>query len=118
MTSIPWVEKYRPHKVNDLVLDEATCNKIKKIIFDKNMPNIIISGSPGIGKTTTILCMARNILGSSYKDAVIELNASDERGVKVVQERIETFCKTRNSNIQHKIVLLDEADNMTKKAQQ
>ena len=121
----PWIEKYRPMRVEDLVLDNGTHNKIKKIINDKIMPNIIITGVPGIGKTTTILCIAKNLLGKYFKEGVLELNASDERGVKVVQESIEYFCKKKmdiNNNAddfsKHKLILLDEADNMTKKAQQ
>lgn len=118
----PWIEKYRPQKVEDLVLDNNTLNKIKKIISDKNMPNIIITGVPGIGKTTTILCIAKNLLEKHFNEGVLELNASDSRGVKVVQESIEYFCKKKlqigEDYSHHKIVLLDEADNMTKKAQQ
>lgn len=118
----PWIEKYRPVNVNDLVLEEGTFNKIKKIIDEKNMPNIIITGVPGIGKTTTILCIAKNLLGKFYEQGVLELNASDERGIKTVQESIEYFCKKKliidEKYAQHKIVLLDEADNMTHKAQQ
>lgn len=118
----PWIEKYRPVNVDDLVLDDSTFNKIKKIINDKSMPNIIITGVPGVGKTTTILCIAKNLLGKHFEEGVLELNASDERGVKTVQEPIEYFCKKKiffgEEYAQHKIVLLDEADNMTTKAQQ
>jgi replication factor C subunit 2/4 len=120
----PWIEKYRPHLVEDLVLDQGTLNKVKKIIHDRDMPNLIITGVPGIGKTTTILCIAKNLLGKYFDQGVLELNASDERGVKTVQESIEYFCKKRlkfedhDQYAHHKIVLLDEADNMTKKAQQ
>lgn len=118
----PWIEKYRPVKVNDLVLDEVVHKKIKKIVNDRIMPNMIITGVPGVGKTTTILCIARNLLGKYFKEGVLELNASDERGIKTVQESIEYFCKkklkTDETKSQHKLILLDEADNMTLKAQQ
>lgn len=117
----PWIEKYRPTNVNDLVLDENTASKLKKIILDKNMPNIIITGHSGIGKTSTILCIAKNLLGKNFKNGILEMNASDERGVKSVQDSIEYFCKKKwdvdASCCKHKIVLLDEADNMTKQAQ-
>jgi len=115
----PWIEKYRPTKVDDLVADQNTLNKIKTIISERDMPNIIITGVPGIGKTSTILCIAKNILGRYYSDGVLELNASDDRGIKSVQESIIYFCKKKletKENI-HKIVMLDEADNMTDKAQ-
>ena len=86
------------------------------------MPNIIITGIPGIGKTTTILCIAKNLIRKYFEEGVLELNASDVRGVKTVQETIEYFCKKKlqidENFANHKIVLLDEADNMTKKAQQ
>ena len=86
----------------------------------------IITGVPGIGKTTTILCIAKNLLGKYYNQGVLELNASDDRGIKAVQESIIYFCKKKleikdedgRTYSRHKIVLLDEADNMTKKAQQ
>lgn len=124
--NIPWIEKYRPSKLDDIVIDKCTRNKIEKIINDKEMPNIIITGVPGIGKTTTILCIAKYLVGKYFKQAVLELNASDERGIKSVQKPITYFCKKKmdikdeknRTYAKHKIVLLDEADNMTKKAQQ
>lgn len=67
----PWIEKYRPELVDDLVIDTGTLNKIKKIISEKNMPNIIITGVPGIGKTTTILCIAKNLLGKYFDEGVL-----------------------------------------------
>lgn len=124
--TIPWIEKYRPKSVDDLVVNESTLNKINRIIRDKDMPNIIITGVPGIGKTTTILCIARYLLGRYREQGVLELNASDDRGIKSVQDSIIYFCKKKmelpydenRKYSHHKIVLLDEADNMTKKAQQ
>lgn len=124
--NIPWTEKYRPKHIDQLVIDDNTSNKIKTIIKDKAMPNIIIAGVPGTGKTTTILCIAHHILGKYMDEAVLELNASDDRGIKTVQESIVNFCKKRTNMLdkdkekyaQHKIILLDEADNMTQKAQQ
>jgi replication factor C subunit 2/4 len=124
--TIPWVEKYRPRNIDDLAVNQITYNKIKKIIDDKDMPNIIITGLPGIGKTTTILCIARALLGKYCGQGVLELNASDDRGIKAVQDLIIYFCKKKfeirptgdKTYANHKIILLDEADNMTKKAQQ
>ncbi len=135
--NVPWIEKYRPRTIDELVIDSGTYNKIEKIVNDKDMPNIIITGLPGIGKTSTILYIAKVLLGKYFREGCIELNASDDRGIKAVQDSIIYFCKKKlemNSNINeedntnsqkysqkysnHKIVLLDEADNMTKKAQQ
>jgi replication-associated recombination protein RarA len=75
------VEKYRPIFLEDIVGNTETVERLKIIAKDGNMPHLIISGMPGIGKTTSILCLARQLLGDVYKEAVLELNASDERGV-------------------------------------
>lgn len=74
------VEKYRPVYLDDIVGNTETIERLKIIAKDGNMPHVIISGMPGIGKTTSILCLARQLLGDAYKEAVLELNASDERG--------------------------------------
>jgi replication factor C subunit 2/4 len=75
------VEKYRPVVLDDVVGNTETIERLKIIAKDGNMPHLIISGMPGIGKTTSILCLARTLLGDAYKEAVLELNASDERGM-------------------------------------
>lgn len=121
---LPWIEKYRPKNIEDIILDGNTLTKIKRIIGEKDIPNIIITGIPGIGKTTTIKCIARGLYGKNIDNAVLELNASDERGIKVVEEAITNFCKKSliinddgNSYAKHKMIILDEADNITSKAQ-
>jgi replication factor C subunit 2/4 len=78
--AISRVEKYRPVFLDDVVGNTETIERLKIIARDGNMPHVIISGMPGIGKTTSVLCLARQLLGDSYKEAVLELNASDERG--------------------------------------
>ncbi len=125
----PWIEKYRPFKLDDIILDENTQKRVKKIIEDKEMTNIILPGVPGIGKTTTIKCIASALYGKYANEAVLELNASDDRGIKAVQEKIVTFCKKKmdlndkdnclnnKKYAEHKLIFLDEADNMTNKAQ-
>ena len=75
------MEKYRPVYLDDVVGNTETVERLKIIAKDGNMPHFIISGMPGIGKTTSILCLARQLLGDAYKEAVLELNASDERGI-------------------------------------
>lgn len=74
------MEKYRPVFLDDVVGNTETVERLKIIAREGNMPHVIISGMPGIGKTTSVLCLARQLLGESYKEAVLELNASDERG--------------------------------------
>ena len=125
LNKIPWIEKYRPKKPEELILNEMLLKKINKIIADKDMPNIIITGIPGIGKTTTIKCIVGQLYGRYIKDAVLELNASDDRGIRAVQDTITNFCKKKlelneqgeKKYADHKIIILDEADNMTQKAQ-
>ncbi|KAJ5173942.1 uncharacterized protein N7500_001873 [Penicillium coprophilum] len=117
---LPWVEKYRPIFLDDIVGNTETVERLKIIAKDGNMPHVIISGMPGIGKTTSVLCLARQMLGDAYKEAVLELNASDERGIDVVRNRIKGFAQKKVTLPQgrHKLVILDEADSMTAGAQQ
>ncbi|KAK3994729.1 ArgJ family-domain-containing protein [Cladorrhinum sp. PSN332] len=117
---LPWVEKYRPVFLDDVVGNTETIERLKIIARDGNMPHVIISGMPGIGKTTSVLCLARQLLGDAYKEAVLELNASDERGIEVVRQRIKGFAQKKVTLPQgrHKLVILDEADSMTSGAQQ
>ncbi|KZF21297.1 replication factor C subunit 4 [Xylona heveae TC161] len=117
---LPWVEKYRPIYLDDIVGNTETVERLKIIAKDGNMPHVIISGMPGIGKTTSVLCLARQLLGDAYKEAVLELNASDERGIDVVRNRIKGFAQKKVTLPpgRQKIVILDEADSMTSGAQQ
>ena len=114
------MEKYRPVFLDDIVGNTETIERLKIIAKDGNMPHVIISGMPGIGKTTSILCLARQLLGDAYKEAVLELNASDERGIDVVRNRIKGFAQKKVTLPagKQKIVILDEADSMTSGAQQ
>jgi replication factor C subunit 2/4 len=106
------VEKYRPVYLDDVVGNSETIERLKIIAKDGNMPHVIISGMPGIGKTTSVLCLARTLLGDAYKEAVLELNASDERGIDVVRNRIKGFAQKKVTLPpgRHKLVILDEAD--------
>jgi replication factor C subunit 2/4 len=132
------VEKYRPVFLDDIVGNTETIERLKIIAKDGNMPHVIISGMPGIGKTTSILCLARQLLGDAYKEAVLELNASDERGthsrpafspiamlirtigIDVVRNRIKAFAQKKVTLPpgRQKLIILDEADSMTSGAQQ
>jgi len=115
---LTWVEKYRPKSLNELILNEHTINKLNSIIKSKNIPNMILTGSSGVGKTSTILFIAKEIFGDDYDEAVIELNASDKRGLEI-KDDLTDFCKKKicEGNKIKKIVIMDEADNITIKAQ-
>lgn len=117
---MPWVEKYRPVLLDDIVGNSDTVDRLKVIAEDGNVPHIIISGMPGIGKTTSIHCLAHALLGEAYKEGVLELNASDERGIDVVRNKIKSFAQRKVTLPpgRHKIIILDEADSMTAGAQQ
>lgn len=117
---LPWVEKYRPQVLKDVVGNEETIERLQQIALDGNMPNMIISGLPGIGKTTSVHCLAHEMLGDAYSQAVLELNASDDRGIDVVRNQIKHFAQKKCHLPQgkQKIIILDEADSMTAGAQQ
>ncbi|CUE71965.1 replication factor C subunit 4, putative [Bodo saltans] len=117
----PWVEKYRPQHMEDVVGNSDTVARLRVIAKEGNIPNMMLAGPPGTGKTTSMLCLARDLLGEHYQAAVLELNASDDRGLDVVREKIKNFAQTKVTlplQSQHKIVILDEADSMTGQAQQ
>ncbi|CAE7302829.1 Rfc2 [Symbiodinium sp. KB8] len=118
---VPYVEKYRPQVVRETPVErKETVERLGHIAAQGNMNNIIIAGPPGTGKTTSILCLSRQLLGDAVKDAVLELNASDDRGIDVVRSKIKMFAQKKVTlpPNRHKIVILDEADSMTPAAQQ
>ena len=117
---LPWVEKYRPTRLEEVVGNQDTLERLSIIAEEGNLPNIILSGPPGTGKTTSISCLARQLLGDAYNSGILELNASDERGIDVIRTRIKMFAQ-KKVNLppgRHKVVILDEADSMTGAAQQ
>merc|ERR1739844_709431 len=117
---VPWIEKYRPETFQEIVGNQETVSRLSVFAKQGNVPNIIIAGPPGVGKTTTILCLARLLLGENFKEAVLELNASNDRGIDVVRNRIKMFAQQKVTLPpgRHKIIILDEADSMTEAAQQ
>lgn len=115
---MPWVEKYRPKGLNDLVSHKEIISTIGDLIDKNRMPHLLLYGPPGTGKTSTILACARKINGDNYSSMILELNASDDRGIDVVREQIVNFASSRKLfNSGFKLIILDEADSMTKTAQ-
>ena len=120
ISDIMWVEKYRPHKIADLVDQKEIVGSVQSLLKNQSeMPHLLFSGSAGVGKTTMALCLSHEILGEHWKDSTLELNASDERGINMVRNRVKTFSRFAglDSEIPFKIIILDEADEMTADAQ-
>ena len=113
----PWVEKYRPQKLDDIVGQEAIINRLEKYVGEESMPNLMFTGPAGVGKTTTAIALVKSILGEYWKQNFLELNASDARGIDTVRNNIKSFCRLKPVGAPFRIIFLDEVDNMTKDAQ-
>ncbi|CAH7683876.1 replication factor C subunit 2/4 [Phakopsora pachyrhizi] len=122
---LPWVEKYRPRSIDSVEGQESTTRVLSKALSRADLPHMLFYGPPGTGKTSTILALARELFGPELmKTRILELNASDERGISVVRDKIKNFAKVSISPPKpgypcpaFKIIILDEADSMTQDAQ-
>src|SRR5208337_3908944 len=120
-TGLMWIEKYRPRTLDEVVNQKDTVEGLRALLkAPSTMPHLLFAGPPGTGKSSVALCIARQLMGDNFRRLVLELNASDERGIGVVRERIKGFSQiiqTTASGVQFGLVILDESDEMTKDAQ-
>jgi replication factor C small subunit len=114
-----WAEKYRPKTLGNIVNQKEIVERLKSFVKSRNVPHCIFAGPPGTGKTTAAVCLTRDLYGDVYREHIMELNASDERGIDVVRDTVKTFARMKSiGEIPFKVMILDEADNMTSDAQQ
>ncbi len=122
LANLMWSEKYRPKKLKEVVDQKEIIKGISNLIKSPDIPHMLFAGPAGVGKTTTALCIATELLGEEWRKNTLELNASDERGIKMVRERVKEFAASiklagDKEFGKPKIIILDEADEMTSEAQ-
>lgn len=113
-----WVEKYRPKQLGDIAGQEEIVERLKTFVKEKSLPHLLFAGPPGNGKTSAALCIARELFGESWRQNLLELNASDERGIDTIRTKVKNYARTRPiGDVPYKIILLDESDALTSDAQ-
>jgi replication factor C small subunit len=113
-----WTEKYRPTQLSEIVGQEENVRKLKSFVERRELPHLIFAGPAGIGKTSAALALAMELFGQEWKQNILELNASNERGIDVIRENVKDFARIMASNdLGFKIIFLDEADQLTPEAQ-
>ncbi|MCX8163639.1 MAG: replication factor C small subunit [Candidatus Micrarchaeota archaeon] len=115
---VPWTEKYRPKKLDQIIGQKEIVSSLKNFVKEKNMPHLLFAGPPGCGKTTATLALANELYKDEVGQCLLEMNASDERGIDVVRGKIKEFARTMPIvDVPFKIIFLDEADSLTADAQ-
>ena len=119
MSSGMWAEKSRPKSLDEMWNQTEIVSRLKSFVKDRNLPHLLFVGPAGTGKTTGILALARDLYGPAYQNYILELNASDERGINVIREKVKNFARTAAiaSEVPFKILIMDEADSLTSAAQ-
>lgn len=113
-----WTEKYRPDSLDEVVGQEDIVDRLSAFVEEDSVPHILFAGPAGTGKTTSAIAMAKDLYGDKWRQNFMETNASDERGINVVREKIKDFARTKPIDAEYKIIFLDEADALTSDAQQ
>jgi replication factor C small subunit len=114
-----WTEKYRPQKFEEMVGQQEVIRRVKSLVVAMNIPHLLLAGPAGIGKSTLALIVVKQLFGERWKESYLELNASDERGIDVIRQKVKDFARTKAiGNVPFKVIFLDEADALTKEAQQ
>ncbi len=112
-----WIEKYRPQSLDAVVGHDAITERLQRYIAEDDLPHLLFAGPAGTGKTTSAVAIAREIYGDEWRENFLELNASDERGIDVVRDRIKSFARASFGGHDHRVIFLDEADALTSDAQ-
>ncbi|HLD89356.1 MAG TPA: replication factor C small subunit [Candidatus Nanoarchaeia archaeon] len=119
MNSAIWTEKYRPGDFSEIKGQKDIVKRVNAFVDQKNMPHLLFSGPAGVGKTTLSLVIAKKLFEDGWRQNFLELNASDERGIDVVRNKVKDFARTKAiGDVPFKIIYMDECDALTKEAQQ
>lgn len=112
-----WVEKYRPMKLSEMIGQREVVQRLQSFVAKKSLPHLLFAGPAGSGKTTAALCIARELFGEGWRKKLLELNASDERGIDTIRTKVKDYAMTVAFDVPFKLILLDEADALTADAQ-